>query len=100
MQYPLGFPSYVSFSLEEQFMEIGVEISLYPLNQHYLTPIQAFIDRVNADSRLRVVTNTMSTQIFGDYDAVMGRLVTELRGTFEGNDKAVFVMKVLGPLAV
>ena len=41
----------------------------------------------------------MSTQVFGPYDEVMGVLTRELRKTFEGNDKAVFVMKVLGPLA-
>jgi uncharacterized protein YqgV (UPF0045/DUF77 family) len=79
-------------------MEIGVEISLYPLNQQYIPPIQGFIDRLNLDRRLRVVTNSMSTQVFGDYDAIMQTLVRELRITFEGNDKAVFVMKVLGPL--
>jgi uncharacterized protein YqgV (UPF0045/DUF77 family) len=80
-------------------MDIGVEISLYPLHQHYLPPIEDFIARLNSDGALRVVTNSMSTQIFGDYDAVMQRLLRELRVTFEGNDKAVFVMKVLGPLA-
>jgi len=79
-------------------MDIGVEISLYPLHQQYIPPIQDFIDRLNLDGRLRVVTNSMSTQVFGDYDAVMQTLVRELRVTFEGNDKAVFVMKVLGPL--
>jgi len=79
-------------------MDIGVEISLYPLNQQYIPPIQDFIDRLNADPRLRVVTNSMSTQVFGSYDEVMGRLVRELRTSFEHNDKAVFVMKVLGPL--
>jgi uncharacterized protein YqgV (UPF0045/DUF77 family) len=80
-------------------MDIGVEISLYPLHQEYLPPIQNFIDRLNAEARLRVVTNSMSTQVFGDYDVVMPTLVRELRATFAGNDKAVFVMKVLGPLS-
>lgn len=80
-------------------MDIGVEISLYPLHQQYLPPIEDFIARINRDGALRVVTNSMSTQIFGDYDAVMQRLLPELRTTFEHNDKAVFVMKVLGPLA-
>jgi uncharacterized protein YqgV (UPF0045/DUF77 family) len=79
-------------------MDIGVEISLYPLHQQYIPPIQDFIDRLNADRRLKVVTNSMSTQVFGEYDAVMQTLTRELRVTFDGNDKAVFVMKVLGPL--
>jgi uncharacterized protein YqgV (UPF0045/DUF77 family) len=79
-------------------MEIGVEISLYPLHQQYIPPIQDFIDRLNAEAGLRVVTNSMSTQVFGDYETVMQTLVRELRTTFEAGDKAVFVMKVLGPL--
>ena len=80
-------------------MDIGVEISLYPLHQQYIPPIEDFIARLNRDGALRVVTNSMSTQIFGPFDVVMGRLVPELRTTFEHNDKAVFVMKVLGPFA-
>jgi len=79
-------------------MDIGVEISLYPLNQDFLPPIRDFIARLNADARLRVVTNSMSTQVFGDYDTVMPTLVRELRATLAANDKAVFVMKLLGPL--
>ena len=80
-------------------MEIGVEISLYPLNAQFIPPIKDFIDRLHADGRFRVVTNSLSTQVFGDYDAVFGALTRELRVTFENNDKAVFVMKVIGPLA-
>jgi uncharacterized protein YqgV (UPF0045/DUF77 family) len=79
-------------------MDIGVELSLYPLNEQYLVPIKDFIARLNADARLRVVTNSMSTQLFGEYGAVMETLVREMRVSLQGNDKAVFVMKVLGPL--
>lgn len=79
-------------------MDVGVEISLYPLAEQYLEPIRDFIARLNADARLRVVTNSMSTQVYGDYDLVMQRLVRELRTTFEHQSKAVFVLKVLGPL--
>jgi uncharacterized protein YqgV (UPF0045/DUF77 family) len=79
-------------------MEIGVEISLYPLNADFIPPIQDFIDRLNLGKRLKVVTNSMSTQVFGEYDDVLGVLVREIRTTFENNAKAVFVMKVLGPL--
>jgi uncharacterized protein YqgV (UPF0045/DUF77 family) len=80
-------------------MEIGVEISLYPLDADYIPPIQLFIDRLNARPGLRIQTNSMSTQIFGDYDRIMALLTRELRETFASNAKAVFVMKVLGPLA-
>ena len=79
-------------------MDIGVEISLYPLDADFIPPIQCFIDRLNLDSRVRVVTSSMSTQVFGRYEDVMALLTRELRATFESEPKAVFVMKVLGPL--
>ena len=83
-------------------MDIGVDISLYPLRADFVPVIHEFLERVNRVGRLRVVTNSMSTQIFGPFDAVMQLLCEELRTTFEtlaaANDKAVFVMKVLGPL--
>jgi hypothetical protein len=79
-------------------MKIGVEISLYPLKNEFIPPIRDFIDRLNADGRFKVVTNDMSTQVFGAYDDVMEALTRELRPTFERDGKSIFVMKVLGPL--
>ena len=78
-------------------MDIGVEVSLYPLNADFIPPIQDFIDRINAHAGLKIVTNSLSTQIFGPYDKVMAALHSEIRPTFEGNTKAVFVMKIIGP---
>jgi uncharacterized protein YqgV (UPF0045/DUF77 family) len=84
-------------------MDIGVEISLYPLRADFVPAVHEFLDRLNADASLRVVTNSMSTQVFGTYEDVMEALRRELGPTFETmasrSDKAVFVLKVLGPLA-
>jgi uncharacterized protein YqgV (UPF0045/DUF77 family) len=80
-------------------MDIAVELSLYPLDADYIPPIKDFIDRLNADSRLKVVTNSMSTQVSGEFAHVFETLSREMRATFERERKAVFVMKVLGPLA-
>ena len=63
-----------------------------------LALVQDFIDRLNADGRFKVVTNNMSTQVFGQYEEVMDALTRELKPTFERDGKAIFVMKVLGPL--
>jgi uncharacterized protein YqgV (UPF0045/DUF77 family) len=84
-------------------MDIGVEISLYPLQQEYAPDIKDFIRRLQSQQALRIVTNSMSTQVFGPYETVMDALRNELRVTLESLGdrlgKAVFVMKVLGPLA-
>ena len=84
-------------------MDIGVEISLYPLQQDFAEVIHQFIGRLNSDGRFKVVSNSMSTQVFGPYDEVLDAVRRELRSTFEGLEtsagKAAFVMKVFGPLA-
>ncbi len=77
-------------------MQVAVDISLYPLNGHYVPPIKDFIVRLNARPGITVVTNPMSTQVRGDYDVVMAALNAEMRNTLEGPNRAVFVMKVLG----
>jgi uncharacterized protein YqgV (UPF0045/DUF77 family) len=80
-------------------MEIAVEISLYPIANDYIPPIKAFIDRLNTHAGLKIVTNSMSTQVFGKYERVMDVLKQELRGTFVGERKSVFVMKFIGPFS-
>ena len=84
-------------------MDIGVEISLYPLQAEFVPVIHDFIGRLTAEGRFRVVSNSMSTQIFGPYDEVLDAVRRELHTTFTGlettSGKAVFVMKVFGPLA-
>ena len=83
-------------------MEIGVEISLYPLAEHFVPEIHDFIARVSAVGELKVVTGSFSTQIFGEYERVFETLRRELRATFdsrgERGGKAAFILKVLGPL--
>jgi len=83
-------------------MDIGVEISLYPLMADYAPHIRDFVARFNADARFRVQTNSMSTQVFGSFEPLMDALRQELRTTLAalsgGPQRAVFVMKVYGPL--
>jgi uncharacterized protein YqgV (UPF0045/DUF77 family) len=78
-------------------MDIGLEISFYPLQEQFRAPIHALIERLRAEERLRVVTNSMSTQIFGDYDQVMALLTRELRGALN-EQRAACVIKIVGPL--
>jgi uncharacterized protein YqgV (UPF0045/DUF77 family) len=79
-------------------MDIAVEISLYPLDADFIRPIKDFIERLNREPRLKVVTNSMSTQVFGADDVVWPTLQREIRATMTHEPKVVFVMKVLGPL--
>ena len=77
-------------------MELSVEISKYPLADDYIPAIKSFIDRLNQVEGLKVVTNTMSTQVFGDYDLVMDVLKQEMRLSYQQYGKAIFVCKFIG----
>ena len=77
-------------------MHIAVDISLYPLSEHFIPPIQDFIRRLNEQPGLRVETNALSTQVRGDLDRVFDALKAEVGRTFAEPGRAVFVMKVLG----
>lgn len=76
-------------------MKLSVEISKYPLTSDYIEPIQWFIDELNKEQQMLVLTNTMSTQLFGDYDVVMAALQRCIRWSFERYGKVVFVCKFL-----
>ena len=77
-------------------MEISAEISKCPLADDYIPYIKGFIDRLNNVEGLTVVGNTMSTQIFGDYDLVMDTLKTEIKNSWEEFGKSIFVVKYIG----
>ncbi len=77
-------------------MELSVEISKYPLSDDYIPAIKDFIERLQGIDGLSVVGNTMSTQVFGDYDRVMDALKEEMRRSYERFGKAIFVCKFVG----
>ncbi len=76
-------------------MRVAVDISLYPLADDFIPPIQDVIERLNAISSVEVLTNAMSTQVRGEYEEVMAALNQEIKKTFEQCPKAVFAIKIL-----
>jgi uncharacterized protein YqgV (UPF0045/DUF77 family) len=76
-------------------MKIAVDISLYPITNDFIPPIDDVIQRLKSHESLEVTTNPMSTQIRGDYDEVMSVINREVKKTFETSRKAVFVIKIL-----
>jgi len=75
-------------------MKISVEVSYYPLKVEYIPHIKGFIERMNTYENLQVNTNTMSTQIFGEYLEVMEALTKEIHQSFE-LPHSIFVMKII-----
>lgn len=78
-------------------MEISIEISLYPLaEQAFKTEIWAFIKRLRNVEGLQVVTNGMSTQVFGDYDLATSHVMAEIKHVHQTLNAAVFICKFIG----
>jgi uncharacterized protein YqgV (UPF0045/DUF77 family) len=80
-------------------MRAAVEISMFPLAGDYRPKIQAFIDRLNLQSDLRVQTNSLSTQIWGELDRILALLAQEMAHSAADGPQLVFVMKVLPGLS-
>ncbi len=76
-------------------MNISMEISMYPLADEFVFAIGSFIERLAARPGIRVVTNSMSTQVFGELDAVMEALREGLRESWSEEGKSVFVLKLI-----
>jgi uncharacterized protein YqgV (UPF0045/DUF77 family) len=80
-------------------MRAAIEISMYPLSADYRPRIQAFIDRLNTHAELNVLTNSLSTQIWGDLERMFAILALEMHRSAGEGPQLVFAMKVLPGLA-
>lgn len=76
-------------------MKIVAEISMYPLKEHYIEPIQEFIDRLNTYKNICVVTTATSTTVSGEYIPTMQLLAEEMQRSHKKVGQAIFVCKFL-----
>jgi uncharacterized protein YqgV (UPF0045/DUF77 family) len=77
-------------------MKITVELSLYPLTAG--DPIERvieFIAALRADARVEVTVNQMSTQLCGEFAAVMEVLQAAMQQSFAAGYKQALVAKFL-----
>tara|TARA_B110000971_G_scaffold141508_1_gene144669 strand:+ start:183 stop:443 length:261 start_codon:yes stop_codon:yes gene_type:complete len=76
-------------------MVCSVEISMYPLKENFKPSIIAFIKNLRKYPFVKVTTNGMSTQVFGEYKRVMNAINTEMENTFLNENSVVFNLKVI-----
>lgn len=76
-------------------MKLVAEISMYPLKEQYIEPIQEFIDRLNTYASIKVVTTATSTTVSGEYLPTMLLLAEEMQRSHEKVGQAIFVCKFL-----
>lgn len=75
-------------------MKISVELTLTPLQDSFEPIIIQFIKKLRA-SGLTVLENPLSTQVYGEYDAVMNLLNAEIKEVFELMDRGLLYMKIV-----
>jgi uncharacterized protein YqgV (UPF0045/DUF77 family) len=75
-------------------MKISIELTLLPLQNDFEEHIIAFIKKLRT-SNFTVLENPLSTQIYGDYDALMPFLTKEIKTSFENQENTVINLKIV-----
>ena len=75
-------------------MKISVELTFTPLQDDYEPAIINFIKNVR-NSGLTVLENPLSTQVYGDYDAVMNLLQKEMKIALEAVERGLLYIKIV-----
>ena len=75
-------------------MDVSVELTLMPLSDNFEQPIKDFIKRLR-QSPFVVMENPLSTQVYGEYKAVMNFLSAEIEIAFADQDHIVVNLKMV-----
>jgi len=75
-------------------MRITVDISMYPLTESYIGPIKKFIEAINSNPDIEVMTNKVSTQLLGEHSVIMPLITDEMVRVFD-SIRASFVIKII-----
>ena len=76
-------------------MQISIEVSLYPLSENFISPIDNFISCLKKYDCIELRTNNMSTQLFGEFDDILKILKVEMEKTFKNETNSAFNLKIV-----
>ena len=76
-------------------MNIVADMSLYPLKDGPVPTIIEFIGELQQQEGIEIVTNQLSTQLRGDFDAVTGAIRHCMRKAMAAPNTVVLVVKYL-----
>ena len=68
---------------------------MYPLKDDYIPEIDRFLKEVHNVQGIKVATNPMSTQLFGEFNLVMETVQSAIKKLYENGSQFPFVIKVL-----
>ncbi len=76
-------------------MKVTVEISMYPLTDHYEKEIISFIRLLKNNTELEVYTNAMSTYVKGELAYAMSCISKGLEAILSNIDTSATVLKII-----
>ena len=76
-------------------MKVTVELSVYPLREDFKVTVLSFIEELLKGQDIVAVTNSMSTQISGEDEAVFSAIQQALRVSYEQFGRQVLVAKFI-----
>ena len=76
-------------------MKMTAELSVYPLRDNFKEAVLGFIDELLATEDIVAVTNSMSTQVSGEDEAVFSAIQAALRASYERFGHQVLVAKFI-----
>ena len=76
-------------------MKMTADISMYPLKDDFIPPIDAVIEKLNSFEGVEVKTFATATVLLGDFEAVMDAIKTTLSWSYAEFGTAVFVAKLI-----
>ncbi|MDA9711031.1 hypothetical protein N9U42_01540 [Luminiphilus sp.] len=76
-------------------MKMTAELSVYPLRDNFKEAVLGFIDELLATEDIVAMTNSMSTQVSGEDEAVFRAIQAALRASYERFGRQVLVAKFI-----
>ena len=74
-------------------MKTSIELTLTPLQDNYEIHIKDFIKGLRK-SKFKVIENSLSTHIYGDYDQLTKFLIPLIKNNFKDQKNVVLQMKI------
>ena len=75
-------------------MKLSIELTLTPLKSDFIASIKIFIKQLRGLG-FDIKENPLSTQIYGDFDLIMNKLVPLIKKTFEKEESIMLHLKMV-----
>ena len=76
-------------------MQVSIDVSLYPLNVKFISPIDEFISDLKKYDNIELRPNSISIQLFWDFDDLMSILKIEIEKTLKKEIDSFLNLKIV-----